>query len=787
MLRNNILLAIRNISRNRTFSGINILGLSLGLSVFILIMLWVKNEYSYDGFHRDKDRIAAVLNNQTFENGETATFPAVPSLLAAAIQKDLPAVESAATSSWGDNRQLNYGEKKFIEYGLYVSPEFLKIFTFPLLKGNPDEVLKEPHTILLTETLAAKYFGNEEPVGKTILVEEGIPYKVTGILKDIPDNATLSFGFLMPVRDYIEFTMGGSENWEINNMRAYVKLKAGINREQFDKEFEGILLKYTDKQPRSKLMLWNLSDWYLHFDFRDGKYAGGGRIAYVRLFTAIGIFILLLACINFMNLSTARAAHRAREVGVRKAVGAVKLTLVKQFIVESLLMSTLAGLIAIAGVTLVLPHFNMYFHKHIILDITDTRNILAFTAILAMTGLLAGTYPAWVLSAHRPAQVLKNIFTPSSAHAVWIRRGLVIFQFTVSILLITGTIVVSQQVDFIKNRDLGYKKEHLIWFTNNIPAEKGETAIREFLKVPGVKNVSQASLTFTMSNNRGSQVTWPGKKPGQEIFFSFIASGYDIVETMGLTVKEGRGFSRAYPADTGAILVNEEAVRRMGISNPVGQTIDLYSGKGTIAGVVKDFHLESLHHPIAPVIIMCKPEWTWNMYVRTDGRDIQQTIKGIETVYKTLAPGFVLDYNFQDKEYDSLYRSESQIGLLVRWFAGLAVTISCLGLLGLALYTVEKRTREIGIRKVLGAPVSSIVSMISGQFFWLILLSTFLAILPAFVLMHNWLEGYAYRVSIRWWVYAVAGGLAICVALATVGIQALRAAMANPVRSLRTE
>jgi predicted permease len=787
MIKNYFKIAVRNFLRNKTFSGINLSGLALGLAVFIIIMLWVQYEMNYDGFHTDKDRIATVMTNLKFENGETQTFPAVPVRMAEALQKDFPAVEYAASASWGDERQFAYGEKKFAEYGLYVSPEFLKIFSFPFVKGDAASALKEPHTVLLTEKLAKKYFGSEDPIGKTITIEQTIPYKVTGILKDVPDNATLSFDYLMPVKDYVEFTMGGVESWDVPNMRTYLKLKPGADFTAFNKSFAGILSKYTAKYPNATNFAWQLKDWYLRFDFKDGRYAGGGRITYVKMFIIIAIFILLLACINFMNLSTARAAQRAKEVGVRKAVGAAKSSLVKQFMGESVLLALLSGIIALGLVALVLPTFNTAFRKHISFDFTDSTNIAAFCSIILITGLLAGAYPALVLSRFKPVTVFKNNLANAGGGSNWLRKGLVVTQFAVSVLLIIGTITVSQQVNYLKNRDLGYNKNQLIWFASNISTDKQQTAINELLKVPGVTNASQASVTFTQSNSRGSEVNWQGKEKGQDVFFSFIAAGNDIVKTMGLTIKEGRAFYTNSMADTNSVLLNEEAVKRMGLKNPVGQIIQMYAGAATVVGVVKDFHFESLHHPVTPSIIMCRPNWTWNIYVRTDGKDMLKTIAGIEQVYKTMAPGFVFDYNFQDKEYERLYRSETQTGTLVNWFAFFAIFISCLGLLGLTTYTVERKTKEVGIRKVLGASVSSIVLLLSKQFIGLVLVAVIVAAAPAYYYMNNWLGNYAYRISLGWQVFALAGIIAVVIAAFTISFQAIKAAVVNPVKSLRTE
>ncbi|MGB4843743.1 MAG: ABC transporter permease, partial [Ferruginibacter sp.] len=679
MIKNYLKIAWRNVIRNKTFSGINILGLFLGMAVFILIMLWVKNEKSYNAFHKDNDRIGLVMVNQTYANNEMATFPASPSLLAAAMKKDLPAVEYASTCSWGDVRLLTYGEKYFSEYGLYVGADFLKIFSFPLLKGNADKVLREPNTILISETLAKKYFGNEDPVGKMITVENSTPYRVEGVLKDLPDNSTIKFDFLMPVKDYINWAMGGNESWESNNMKTYVKLAAGVNRKQFDKSVEKFINNYAVEKNKTSLFIWDLKDWYLRFDFKNGKYAGGGKITYVNLFIIIGIFILLLACINFMNLSTARATQRAKEVGVRKVIGAGKRSLITQFISESVLLSAFAAVLAVVAVALVLPVFNSFLKQHISIDYSNTGNIIGFLAIILITGLLAGSYPAFILSSFKPVSVLKGTKDNSSSNIFWVRKTLVVTQFVVSILLIIGTIVVHQQISFIKNKNLGYNKEHLIWFPNTIANSFTGNAATEFKKVPGVIDVARSSMTFTSPNNRGTDVKWEGKKPGEEIFFSFITGDHNITQTMGIEMKSGRAFSADYGSDTANYILNEEAAKRMEFKDPVGQFIETPAGKGQIVGVTKDFHFESMHNPINPVIIQCRPDWTWLFYVRTDGKNTQQTIAGLEKIYKRIAPGYVFDYNFQDSEYERLFRSEMQIGKLVNWFAFFAIFISCLG------------------------------------------------------------------------------------------------------------
>lgn len=782
---NHLKVALRSMRKQLAFSVINLAGLTAGIGVFMLIMLWVSYELNYNAYHPQKERIAAVMHHQKISH-ETVSFPAVSGLLAPALMQDVPEIELAASTSWGDNRQFKVDNKNFMEYGLYVTPEFLKIFHFPLISGQPNQALKDPHTVLITEKLANKYFPHEDPVGKTILIEQNTPYLVSGVLKDVPRNSTLSFDFLMPLQDYTGGANNENLSWTMNNLQAYVLWAPGANFEEANKRIKNILANYTDQLPNSTLSLWKLEDWYLRNDFKEGKYSGGGRIVYIRLFTLIAMIILSLACINFMNLSTARATQRAKEVGVRKVVGASKPGLTRQFITESLLYATFAGFIALLLLVLILPYFNQFFRKDIQLDLTNYRQVLVFVSIIFTCGMLAGSYPSWVLTSFKPIEVLKNIHTPTSS-ATWLRKSLVLFQFIITIALISATLVISKQVNFINNRNLGYDKEQLIWFQNNISFDKIQLALQEFSKLPGVKETSLSSSTFTMSNNRGTQVSWPGKTDDQAIFFNFVAASNKIVETMGLDIADGRPFSDVYLADTGAFILNEVAIERMGLKDPIGQMISTYGGQGKIIGVVKDFHFESLHTPIAPLIISCRPEWTWNIYVRLEADNIPEIINGIEDVYRKFAPGFVFEYNFQDQEYHRLYRSEYQIGDLVKWFAGFAIFISCLGLLGLTIFTVERRTKEIGIRKILGASSFHIMRLMTGYFVWPILSAGILAALPSYYFMHNWLMRFAYRISLDWWIFAIAAALTIGISLLIINVLTVRYTLLNPVTNLKTE
>jgi ABC-type antimicrobial peptide transport system permease subunit len=787
MLKNLYSISTRHLFKNKVFSLINLSGLTIGLALFVLIIKWVQYEYSYNDFHVDGDRIASIQTNKAFTNGELATFPAVPSALSTALMRDFPEVQYASTTSWGDQRQFSINDKEFVEYGLYVSPEFLKVFSFPLIRGDADQALGEPNTIIISEKLARKYFGEEDPMGRSVLIERDKSYKITGVTKDIPANATLTFDFLMPVQDYFRDYDWVKESWDNSNVRAYVKLHPNVDRLALESKLRTYLHNKSEQQLNSDLILWDLKDWYLRLDFKNGQYAGGGRIVYVRLFLIIAFFVLFLACINFMNLSTAQATQRAKEVGVRKAIGASRYSLIKQFMAESVFLALLAGALAILLVQLVLPGFNSFLRKDISIDLGDLQQMFYYGCIILITGIIAGSYPALVLSAFRPIAVLKSAFVQATVSTGMIRKSLVVTQFVVSIMLIISTLLISQQIDFIKKKNLGFNVNQLVWFPNNIPLEKCGLAMEQMKRIPGVAHAAQASVTFSMANNRTSDVSWPGKAEGNDVFFNLIASSHELVETMGLTIKEGRSFSQKFAQDTGAFILNEEAVIKMGLVDPIGKTISTPGGSGKIVGIVKDFHMESLHNPISPVLITCRPDWTWLMYCRLSGNDVQSTLKEIESVYHQFAPGFIFDFNFQDKEYERLYRSETQVGTLVKWFAGFAIFISCLGLLGLTLFTIERKAKEIGIRKVLGATLNNITNMLTSEFLGLIFISLMIASPVAYYLMTKWLGGFAYRIDIEWWIFALAGSITIGISVFTILIQAVKAAMANPVKALRSE
>ena len=786
MLRNYFKIAWRNLINHKAYSAINIVGLAGGLATTMLILLWVNDEISYDRFHLNQAQLYSVKMHMETGGGEIVTHPAMPQPLAPALKAEIPEIAYTTRTTWGDDKLFSYQDKTIEENGLYVDPDFLQLFSFPLIQGNVKTALTEPNTLLITEELANKYFGDSQPLGQIIRVNQEDDYKVVGVLKNIPANSSLQFGFLMPFRD--RYRDEGS--WGQNNTPTYVQLREGANTGQVDAKIKTFIAQHRPEATNETLFLHANADWYLRSDFKDGRYTGAGRIVYVRLFGVIAFLVLLIACINFMNLSTARASKRAKEVGVRKAVGATKEWLVGQFLGESLLITGLAGVLAIGLLLLILPFFNDLLEKQ--LSISNPLYLAAFGLILLLTGLVAGLYPAFVLSSYQPIKILKGLQERISSGAVWLRQSLVVIQFATSVLLVIGTIVIYQQIQFVQQKNLGYQKENLIWFdakglTGGTNAERYEQARTELASVPGVRSLAVSNNKFQGPDNSRSDINWPGKPVGNDLLFDMIHGDYGLLPTLGMQLRAGRNFSRNFSTDTANVIINEEAARQMKLVNPVGQAITVGDLSGTIVGVVKDFNLSSVHNPIRPAIIRCRPWRTWLFFVRIDGQNAPATLDRLQTAYQKLLPGYPLNYHFVDQEYEKLYRSEIQIGQLANWFSGLALLISCLGLFGLASFTVERRTKEIGVRKVLGASLTSLFTLVANDFLKPILVALIVASPLAWYTMSQWLQKFAYKIELSWWVFALSGLLVVGVVLLTVSFQSVKAALMNPVKSLRSE
>ncbi|NII28868.1 FtsX-like permease family protein [Pseudoflavitalea sp. X16] len=787
MIKSFFRIAWRNMMRSKGFSSINIAGLVVGMASAILILLWIQNEVSYDQFHEKKDRIYEAWNRAEF-SGELNCWNTTPKVLARTLEKDLPEVEMAARVDWGSNFLFTVGDKKLTVRGTMVDSNFLQIFSFPLLKGNPTVVLKDMHSIVLTEKLAKKLFGKEDAMGKIIKIDNKENFTVTGILEDLPNNTRFRFEYLVPWA-YKRFTGDDDENWGNNSTRTYVLLKPNATLASAAPKVKVMKQRYAKDEPKWEMFLYPMSKWRLYSSFTNGKEDGGGRITFVRLFGIVAAFILLIACINFMNLSTARSEKRAKEVGIRKVVGAQKISLIGQFIGESLLLSLIAGFFAIIVVQLSLGGFNKLTDKELYVPYGSPWFWLVGLGFVLFTGLLAGSYPAFFLSSFKPVKVLKGTFKKTQA-LVAPRKVLVVLQFTFAIILIICTIIVKQQIDYAQNRHTGYNKNSLIYhvFTGDI--EKNFELIRnELLSTGAASSVTKTSAPITQSWSDGWGQEWEGKDPNDKTDFYRYNADQDLGKTAGLQFVQGRDFDlRKFPTDSTGMIINESSLKVMKFKNPIGKIVKDNGQEWHIVGVIKDFILTDPYQPTRPMLIAGGKAWFFTILIRLNSNNTtEKNLKTAESIFRKYNVEYPFEYKFVDEEYAQKFEDEQRIGTLAGLFAGLTIFISCLGLFGLAIYMAESRVKEIGVRKVLGASVSGLAALLSKDFLMLVLISFLLAVPVAWWAMHAWLSDYPYRITIQWWVFALAGLLSVLIALATVSYQAIRAALANPVKSLRTE
>jgi ABC-type antimicrobial peptide transport system permease subunit len=695
----------------------------------------------------------------------------------------------ASQMLWEEEPLFTVGNTFDKEKGRYVQKDFLKMFSFKLAKGEAASALTNPDAVVISKKLAEKYFNGEDPVGKLIKIDNKDNVMVTGVLEEIPELSSLKFDFLMNFELWSKKN-DWSKQWDNNGPRCYVMLATNTSVDKVNAKIKDYI-KTKKSDSNVELFLQNYGESYLYSDWDNGK-QHGGRIEYIRIFSIVAIIILLIACINFMNLATARSLRRAREIGVRKVVGAGKRQLVAQFIGESLLVSFLAVCLSLLIVALVLPGFNTLTEKHLTIHLTDPSFLLIILGLTLITGIISGSYPALFMSSLKPIVVLKGLLKFKSG-ATYFRKGLVVFQFALSIILILGMIVIYRQIAYIHNKNLGFGKEDLLYIPLEGELQKTYPAFKEeLLKQPGIRYVSSAQSSPLEVGSSTQGVRWPGKDTTQLILFSNNPVTYDYIKTMGIQLIAGRDFSPDYSLDTMNYLVNEAAAGKIGYKNPVGKELTMWGDKGTIVGVMKDYHHNSLHVPIEPLILrLHKKSWGgsyWgNIIIRTGQGKTKQAIASMEKLFKQFNPGFPFKYYFTDEEIAKNYKAEHTVSKLSRYFAFLAIFISCLGLFGLVTFTAEQKTKEIGIRKVLGASVTGIVRMLSKDFLKLVLIAAVIAFPVAWWVMHNWLADFKYRIDIGWWVFAVAGVAAVVIALLTISFQAIKAAIANPVKSLRTE
>jgi putative ABC transport system permease protein len=787
MLKSFFKIAWRNMIRSKGFTTINILGLVVGMASAILILLWIQNELSYDQFHEKKDRIYEAWNRAEF-SGELNCWNTTPKVLARTLEKDLPEVEASVRVDWGSNFLFTIGDKRLTFEGKIVDSNFLQVFTFPLLKGNAAQVLKDMHSIVLTEKLAKKLYGEDDPMGKIIKIDNKENFTVTGVLQDLPNNTRFEFEYLVPW-SYKRFMGDDDDNWGNNSTRTYVLLKPNTSLAAAQSKIKAIKQKYSKDEDKWEMFLYPMNRWRMYSSFENGKEDGGGRITFIKLFGVVAAFILLIACINFMNLSTARSEKRAKEVGIRKVVGAQKASLVSQFIGESILLSFIAGLIAILVVQLSLSGFNALTDKQLFVPYGNPLFWLFALAFIVFTGLLAGSYPAFFLSSFKPVKVLKGTF--KKAHALIApRKVLVVLQFTFAIILIICTIIVKQQIDYAQNRHTGYDKNNLVYhvFTGDI--EKNFELIRQELLTMGVaSSITKTSAPITQSWSDGWGQEWEGKDPNDKTDFYRYNADQDLGKTAGLQFVQGRDFDlRKFPTDSTGMIINESSLKVMKFKDPIGKIVKDNGTQWHIVGVIRDFILTSPYEPTRPMLIAGGKAWFQVMLIRLNpNNSTGDNMKKAETIFRKYNREYPFEYKFVDEQYARKFEDEARIGTLAALFAGLTIFISCLGLFGLAIYMAEARVKEIGVRKVLGASVGRIVTLLSTDFLWLVLVAFVLASPVAWWAMYSWLKDYPYRVSIQWWVFLLAGLASVLIALTTISYQAIRAGLMNPVKSLRSE
>ena len=788
MIKNYFTIAFRNIWKYKGFSMINILGLGLGLACSLLIMLWVYDEYNQDSFHKNGSELFGVFERRYNEGVLTGGF-ATQGLMPDEMKRVLPEVRYATGYAWNQLSTFEANNKILKVNGNHAGADFFKMFSYPLLLGNAITALQSPLDICISKKMAEDFFGSpEEAMGKTIRYENKKDLIITAVFDHVPKSSSAQFDYLINWQTFLE-NNAWAENWTNNGPLTYIMLREGTDSKDFETKIARFLDSYNKEQTATnyiRLGIQRYGDIYLS-GFDNGKFSGG-RIQYVRLFSIVAIFILLIACINFMNLTTARSVKRSKEIGVRKVVGAIRSSLIRQFIGEAFLVVTLAVFFALLLVILVLPLFNQLTQKQISFPFSFPYFWVSIAGLIFLTGFISGSYPALYLSSFNPLRVLKGSLKFTTG-TLWFRKSLVVFQFVLSIILIIGTIVIRKQVDYTQSINLGYDRENLIYirFEGDLTANYALFK-NQALRMPGIKEVTRMSQAPTRINNGTTGVDWEGKNPELNIDFAHSAVGYDFMKTMNAKMAKGRDFSRDFATDSVGYIVNETALKILGYEEPVGKPFTLWQKKGVIIGVVKDFHFNSLHEAINPLVLRLGENDDYgSALVRTEPGKTKEALASLEKICKSLNPKFPFTYHFSDEEYQKLYSAEQVVRKLSNYFAFLAIFISCLGLLGLVIFTAQQRTREFSIRKVLGASPITLFNLLSKEFLWLVLIALLIASPLAGIVMNNWLQDYVYRIHISWWMFAIAGGFAVFIALATVSFQSIKAAIANPVKSLRTE
>ena len=784
MFQNHLITALRHIFRYKGYTTINLLGLVVGLASSILILTWVRDEIKMDTLHEKE--VYKVWRNMYQSNGEIQTTEAIPQPLVEVLNNEYPQIDKVSTISAQTEILFRNGDETSFESGVYASADFFNIFNFNIIAGNGKNPLDDMYSLVLSKSMAERYFGDvKSAIGKTLMVnEQKQEFVVTAVVEDKNTNSAIKFDWMIPVEEYISRN-DWIESWDNGGFYIYFSLKDGADISEVNARIQQEINKHTNTEVDERLITQSIKDTYLYSEFKNGVPVSG-RIRYIKILSGIAIFLLVMACINFMNLATARSSRRAKEVGVRKVLGAQKELISQQFFVESFLLTFISVGLALVIVSLVLPYFNQLTNKELSLSLTDPEVLLSLAGITFIVGFLSGSYPAILLPTFGITDSLKGMIRGSKFNQT-LRNTLVVFQFAMAIMLIIGTFVVMSQIDYILNKNLGLKKDNLLYFNMSEDYTGKEDAYRnKLMKFPQIKDVTFTSGNPVSYGRSTSSASWEGKSPDDMLEINVMITDAHFFSAMGTEMKEGRGFVEGRQTDKSTFVINEVAAKLIGFENPLDQKLSVWGIDGTIIGVVKDFHMNSLYEPIKPLIISNLPEYTNTAFIRIEG-DLQEALYQIEKTSKEISPSYPFRYKFLDQEYAESYSNEIIIGTMIRIFAFIAIFISCLGLFGLSSYSADQRSKEIGIRKINGANTWGIVYLLSKNYSKLIIIAFVLASPIAYYFAKEWLENFTFHVDINYFIFFAAGMIAFLIGALTVSIKSYQAASVNPIKTLKSE
>lgn len=785
MIKNYTRLAFRNLFRNKAFALTNLTGLTIGITCTILILLWVQSELSYDKFQANYSSIYKVMANRNF-NGQIITDDVMVFPLAPALADEYPQIKNAVVTSGQEPHILSNGQIKLRKNGYTVSAQFFQLFSWNFKSGNPVSAIADPTSIVLTRSAAGALFGNENPMNKTVRIDDNVNFKVSAIIEDISDNSSLKFDYIIPYDYSLDGVKRNMTEWTNSSWNIYFQTVPGTNLQELNRKINEIKKKNSPNDKATAYFAFPMKKWHLYSDFKDGRNVGG-MIKYVRLFSIIGIIVLLIACVNFMNFSTARSERRAKEIGVRKTLGSSKKQLVLQFFFESIVLVLVAFVLSVGFIHLLLPSINSLTHKNLVIPLNQPFFWCMALAIICFTGFAAGSYPSLYLASLNPVNVLKGD-SRAGKRAITPRRILIVTQFAASIILIGSTIIIYQQIHYGKHLNVGYNPDNLIMIPTSSSTQKNFIAIKnDLLQTGDIKGITRTSSPITEIWWKTPCPDWQGKPANSNLVFSGMSAELDFTKTMGIKLLAGTDFSGT-PIDSSRMLLNRAAVAIMGLKNPVGMQMKHHDKTYFVSGIVDNVVMESPYKPVDPMMIINMPEYSNYIAIRlNDQVQPQKALRSIERVFNKYNPAFPFEYQFADEEFGKKFLAEELISKVINVFAILAIFISCIGLAGLVSFTIEKKVREIGVRKVLGASVLQILGLISEEFISLVLIAFLIAVPVTWWYMQNWLQNYDYHISISLWMFMGVGIFILLLTLLIVSLNTIKAAMANPVKSLRTE